>query len=110
MQTRHISTDTHPTGGREIQYWAGLNINGVWQEDPEVVKDEVMRFFISKFSSEDTLNIRFPITPSKTISDFDKCWLEREFSMEEIKNAVWECGSDKAPGPDGFNFQIIESL
>nr|GEU60955.1 hypothetical protein [Tanacetum cinerariifolium] len=23
---------------------------------------------------------------------------------DEVKNAVWECGSNKAPGPDGFSF------
>ncbi|GJW89939.1 RNA-directed DNA polymerase, eukaryota, reverse transcriptase zinc-binding domain protein [Tanacetum coccineum] len=30
--------------------------------------------------------------------------LEREVSKEEIKRAVWDCGIDKAPGPDGFTF------
>nr|GEX42385.1 RNA-directed DNA polymerase, eukaryota, reverse transcriptase zinc-binding domain protein [Tanacetum cinerariifolium] len=30
--------------------------------------------------------------------------LEREVSNEEIKKAVWDCGIDKAPGPDGFTF------
>lgn len=30
--------------------------------------------------------------------------------MEEIKKAVWDCSSDKAPGPDGFNFHMIKTL
>nr|GEY66937.1 RNA-directed DNA polymerase, eukaryota [Tanacetum cinerariifolium] len=30
--------------------------------------------------------------------------LERKVSNEEIKRAVWDCGIDKAPGPDGFTF------
>nr|GEY06324.1 RNA-directed DNA polymerase, eukaryota, reverse transcriptase zinc-binding domain protein [Tanacetum cinerariifolium] len=30
--------------------------------------------------------------------------LKREVSNEEIKRAVWDCGIDKAPGPDGFTF------
>nr|GEV01332.1 RNA-directed DNA polymerase, eukaryota, reverse transcriptase zinc-binding domain protein [Tanacetum cinerariifolium] len=30
--------------------------------------------------------------------------LEIEVSNEEIKRAVWDCGIDKAPGPDGFTF------
>nr|GEU83287.1 RNA-directed DNA polymerase, eukaryota, reverse transcriptase zinc-binding domain protein [Tanacetum cinerariifolium] len=30
--------------------------------------------------------------------------LERHFSKEEIKGAVWDCGLDKSPGPDGFTF------
>ncbi|GJT59824.1 RNA-directed DNA polymerase, eukaryota, reverse transcriptase zinc-binding domain protein [Tanacetum coccineum] len=30
--------------------------------------------------------------------------LEAEVSNEEIKKAVWDCGVDKSPGPDGFTF------
>ncbi|GJZ41455.1 hypothetical protein Tco_0588341 [Tanacetum coccineum] len=30
--------------------------------------------------------------------------LEREVSKEELKKAVWDCGNDKSPGPDGFTF------
>nr|GEX72117.1 hypothetical protein [Tanacetum cinerariifolium] len=30
--------------------------------------------------------------------------LERDVSNEEIERAVWDCGIDKAPGPDDFTF------
>ncbi|GJW14814.1 RNA-directed DNA polymerase, eukaryota, reverse transcriptase zinc-binding domain protein [Tanacetum coccineum] len=30
--------------------------------------------------------------------------LESEVSNVEIKRAVWDCGTDKSPGPDGFTF------
>nr|GEU56944.1 RNA-directed DNA polymerase, eukaryota, reverse transcriptase zinc-binding domain protein [Tanacetum cinerariifolium] len=33
--------------------------------------------------------------------------LEREVSKEGIKRAVWDCGIDKAPGPDGYT-QILD--
>ncbi|GKD87453.1 RNA-directed DNA polymerase, eukaryota, reverse transcriptase zinc-binding domain protein, partial [Tanacetum coccineum] len=33
--------------------------------------------------------------------------LESDVSNEEIKRAVWECGTDKAPGPDGCNSSFI---
>ena len=33
------------------------------------------------------------------------CFLE-----EEVKRAVWECGSDKSPGPDGLNFKFIKQF
>ncbi|GKD94789.1 hypothetical protein Tco_1374626 [Tanacetum coccineum] len=34
--------------------------------------------------------------------------LECSFSKQEIKNSVWRCGGDKAPGPDGFTFGFIK--
>ncbi|GKA02581.1 RNA-directed DNA polymerase, eukaryota, reverse transcriptase zinc-binding domain protein [Tanacetum coccineum] len=30
--------------------------------------------------------------------------LKRDVSNEEIKRAVWDCGTDKSPSPDGFSF------
>nr|GEX83599.1 RNA-directed DNA polymerase, eukaryota, reverse transcriptase zinc-binding domain protein [Tanacetum cinerariifolium] len=30
--------------------------------------------------------------------------LESEVSNDEVRKAVWDCGVDKAPGPDGFTF------
>nr|GEU59129.1 ribonuclease H-like domain-containing protein [Tanacetum cinerariifolium] len=39
----------------------------------------------------------------------DQCLaIERPFSDEEIKMAVWECGDDKAPGPDGMTFKFVK--
>ncbi|GJR92125.1 putative RNA-directed DNA polymerase, eukaryota, reverse transcriptase zinc-binding domain protein, partial [Tanacetum coccineum] len=35
--------------------------------------------------------------------------LEDNVSNEEIKAAVWDCGSQKVPGPDGFTFLFIKS-
>ncbi|GJX51814.1 hypothetical protein Tco_0278659 [Tanacetum coccineum] len=40
----------------------------------------------------------------KTISEDQSQDLEREVSKQEIKTAVWGCGTDKSPGPDGFSF------
>lgn len=31
-----------------------------------------------------------------------------EFSIEELKNAVWSCGGDNAPRPDGFTFKYFK--
>lgn len=36
--------------------------------------------------------------------------LIRQFSMSEIKEGVWSCGGDKAPGPDGQNFHFIKKF
>ncbi|GJR20209.1 putative RNA-directed DNA polymerase, eukaryota, reverse transcriptase zinc-binding domain protein [Tanacetum coccineum] len=36
--------------------------------------------------------------------------LEVDVSMDEVKAAVWDCGSDKAPGPDGFSFAFVKKF
>ncbi|GJS11041.1 RNA-directed DNA polymerase, eukaryota, reverse transcriptase zinc-binding domain protein [Tanacetum coccineum] len=38
------------------------------------------------------------------ISYEQRAYLESDVTNAEIKKAVWECGIDKAPGPDGFTF------
>lgn len=35
--------------------------------------------------------------------------LEAPFTMDEIKDAVWACGNDKAPGPDRYTFKFIKA-
>ena len=44
----------------------------------------------------------------RCISDLDKSALIEPFSASEIKDAVFGCGEDKAPGPDGFNIRFIK--
>ncbi|GJW32292.1 hypothetical protein Tco_0052324 [Tanacetum coccineum] len=33
--------------------------------------------------------------------------LEWEVSYEEVKKAVWDCGENKSPGPDGYTFEFF---
>ena len=39
-------------------------------------------------------------------------WMERErcFEMEEVKNAIFECSKEKAPGSDGFTMALMRVL
>ncbi|GJS88232.1 RNA-directed DNA polymerase, eukaryota, partial [Tanacetum coccineum] len=34
--------------------------------------------------------------------------LERSVSRDEIRRAVWSCGDNKSPGPDGFTFEFFK--
>lgn len=38
----------------------------------------------------------------------DADFLEALFLIMEIKQAVWACGSEKAPGPDGFTHKFFK--
>ncbi|GJX47458.1 RNA-directed DNA polymerase, eukaryota, reverse transcriptase zinc-binding domain protein, partial [Tanacetum coccineum] len=35
--------------------------------------------------------------------------LDTPVSLDEVKKAVWDCGSSKAPGPDGFSFAFVKN-
>jgi len=32
------------------------------------------------------------------------------FHEDEINKVVWECGSEKSPGPNGLNFKFIKQF
>nr|GEW80402.1 RNA-directed DNA polymerase, eukaryota [Tanacetum cinerariifolium] len=82
----------------------GILSKGNWIEDPNSVKNEFLSHFKeridSRFSSILMLDGEFP---NKQSAD-QNLDLERNVTNEEIKRAVWDCGTDKSPGPDGFTF------
>lgn len=45
----------------------------------------------------------------KQISQEENNMLTTPFSLEEIKEVVWECDDNKSPGLDGLNFTFIKS-
>ncbi|KAF5807369.1 putative RNA-directed DNA polymerase [Helianthus annuus] len=44
----------------------------------------------------------------KELSDSEQEALISPFSRSKIKTAVWECGCNKAPDPNGFNIKFIK--
>ncbi|GJZ36016.1 putative RNA-directed DNA polymerase [Tanacetum coccineum] len=42
------------------------------------------------------------------LSQNESSLLEQPFSLQEIKDAVWSCGGEKAPGPNGLTFKLIK--
>nr|GEZ88325.1 RNA-directed DNA polymerase, eukaryota, reverse transcriptase zinc-binding domain protein [Tanacetum cinerariifolium] len=41
------------------------------------------------------------------LSDVQASDLERRVSRDEIQLAVWNCGENKSPGPDGYSFEFL---
>ena len=44
----------------------------------------------------------------KRLTDLDGLFFTGPFSKREIRDAAFDCGSNKAPGPDGFNFRFVK--
>nr|GEV50033.1 putative RNA-directed DNA polymerase, eukaryota, reverse transcriptase zinc-binding domain protein [Tanacetum cinerariifolium] len=86
----------------------GIFYSGVWHTDPTLVKQSFFNHFANRFkqptSSRLKLNILFTnrLTPAQIVD------LDRNITCDEIKAAVWDCGENKSPGPDGFTFEFFK--
>ncbi|KAI3751226.1 hypothetical protein L2E82_22274 [Cichorium intybus] len=87
----------------------GLMVNGTWVSSVNEIKGEVLRYFKNKFSESWPSRPKLVSPYFKSISMMDAIKLEAPFTLDEVKVAVWACGSDKAPGPDGFTFKFIKT-
>ncbi|GKV38651.1 hypothetical protein SLEP1_g46541 [Rubroshorea leprosula] len=88
----------------------GIYKDGAWIEEPSVVKQEVREYFNKIFQEEQWDRPKLGGLQFKQLNEEDSVWLEREVPAEEVKQAVWDCGGDKSPGPDGFSFHIIKTI
>ncbi|GKD44085.1 RNA-directed DNA polymerase, eukaryota, partial [Tanacetum coccineum] len=69
-----------------------------------MVKREFLQHFRRRFDKPDASRAYIDMSYPKTVSFDQHVELELDVSKEEIKRAVWDCGTDKSPGPDGFTF------
>ncbi|GJW09473.1 hypothetical protein Tco_1575300 [Tanacetum coccineum] len=88
----------------------GININGVWHEDPESIKKAAFEHFSARFKEGNQNRPQFTSNLFRRLLTSDSTFLDLPFSLEEIKEVVWGCDGSKAPGPDGFNFNFVETF
>ncbi|KAK1415652.1 hypothetical protein QVD17_31437 [Tagetes erecta] len=86
----------------------GIAVDGEWVTEPGIVKLEFFNHFKERFTTPilnfpGFTNSNFKQIPSHLVND-----LVADFSSKKIKDAIWDCGGDKSPGPDGFNFNFIK--
>ncbi|GJT29360.1 putative RNA-directed DNA polymerase, eukaryota, reverse transcriptase zinc-binding domain protein [Tanacetum coccineum] len=86
----------------------GIMKEGVWISDPSQIKEEFLNFYKEKFKDH-VSNVDFPsFSNSSGLCALDRDSLETPISLKEVKNTVWDCGSSKDPGPDGFTFAFVK--
>ncbi|GJS20249.1 RNA-directed DNA polymerase, eukaryota [Tanacetum coccineum] len=85
----------------------GVFDDGVWLTDPVLVKKAFHDHYESRFKKPTSarFKINFPF-PNRLTQD-QVAELERGVSRDEIRLAVWDCGENKSPGPDGFTFEFF---
>nr|GFC95727.1 RNA-directed DNA polymerase, eukaryota [Tanacetum cinerariifolium] len=85
----------------------GIMVDGDWVDDPSGVKNESRDHFDSRFQDPGTCHGKLNFTfPNRFTSD-QATELENPISKDEIRDAVWGCGENKSPGPDGFTFEFF---
>ena len=88
----------------------GVLIDGSWVEDPIRVKEEVRRFFNNRFIEPEHCRPVLNDTRFHGIGLHHNEMSVTNFLEDEIRAVVWECGSEKSPGPDGLNFKFIKQF
>ncbi|GJX67465.1 RNA-directed DNA polymerase, eukaryota [Tanacetum coccineum] len=85
----------------------GILVDGNWISEPTAVKNEFFKHFQKQFSPPQSSSFRFDFVFPTRLSSDQVDTLECDVSYDEIKAAVWDCGTDKTPGPDGFSFEFF---
>ncbi|GJZ85907.1 RNA-directed DNA polymerase, eukaryota [Tanacetum coccineum] len=87
----------------------GLNIHGEWVSDPVSLKKHIFQYFDKRFKEVNRARPSFTRNLFKQLSNDEVRFLDYPFTILEIKDAVWDCGCEKAPGPDGFTFKFFKN-
>nr|GEV35059.1 putative RNA-directed DNA polymerase, eukaryota, reverse transcriptase zinc-binding domain protein [Tanacetum cinerariifolium] len=86
----------------------GILHDGDWITKLPLIKDVFLNYYKDKFQAHDSQVIFTSIANSPILCHHDRDILESHISLDGVKNVVWECGSNKAPGQDGFSFAFIK--
>ncbi|GJT33965.1 RNA-directed DNA polymerase, eukaryota [Tanacetum coccineum] len=82
----------------------GVLLDGKWVDTPIMVKNEFFNHFKNRFEKPKNVRPTFNMMFPRKLSSIQQLDLEADVTTDEIKKAVWDCGIDKSPGPDGFTF------
>ena len=83
----------------------GARIEGVHPVRHAVFTHFAHHFMLQAEVRPSVSNHRF-----RTLSVEEGGSLTKPFSVDEVKEAIWDCGSFKSPGPDGVNFGFIKDF
>lgn len=77
-----------------------------WLSGVAEIKEEVRRHFSSQFKEEKSVRPTLDGVQFKSISSLESERLIEDFTMEEVKEAVWSCEGDKSSGAGWIQFHL----
>lgn len=85
-------------------------MDSVQVEGVHNIRTTVFNHFSSHFRSLGVERPEVEDLEFQKLSSGDSSFLVRPFSLDEVKQAVWDCDSCKSPGPDGIIFGFIKEF
>ncbi|XP_016192809.1 uncharacterized protein LOC107633722 [Arachis ipaensis] len=85
-----------------------LVINGRLIRNQARIKIAIREFYKELYRQEESPMVGFRDGLVERINDEDAMALEMLPTPEEVREAVWDCESSKAPGSDGYNMNFIK--
>nr|GEZ05194.1 RNA-directed DNA polymerase, eukaryota, reverse transcriptase zinc-binding domain protein [Tanacetum cinerariifolium] len=77
-------------------------------ENSKFFHDGFLDHFASRFKQPDSARFKLNIPLHNQLSTDQSGMLDMNINKDEIKAAVWDCGENKSPGPDGFTFEFFK--
>jgi hypothetical protein len=87
-----------------------LEVEGVWTEDPFLIRQAVVNFFKNHVQTSHRQRPQLDGVTFPSLSLEDNITLTRPFSFEEIEGVLLDCDGNKSSGPDGFNFNFVKAF
>ncbi|KAL6335916.1 hypothetical protein AAG906_003541 [Vitis piasezkii] len=85
-----------------------ISERGVTLSNIEVISEEIVNFFGKLYSKPEGASWRVQGVDWVSIHGKSTVWMDRPFSEEEVRIAVFQLNKEKAPGPDGFTIAVYQ--
>ncbi|RVX22528.1 Transposon TX1 uncharacterized 149 kDa protein [Vitis vinifera] len=97
------------TGRRNRKFIKSLiSERGETLSNIEVISVEIVNFFENLYSKPEGDSWRIEEIDWAPISGESAVWLDRQFSEEEVRMAVFQLNKEKTPDPDGFTIAVYQ--
>jgi exonuclease III len=87
-----------------------VSVDGARVEGVHNIRAAIFNYFSNHYKSIATRRPGVDGLMFRQLSSGEAGNLTKPFTMEEIKQAVWDCDSYKSPGPDGISFGFIKEF
>jgi len=87
-----------------------IQVDGIHVEGVQNIRTTVFNHFATHYRASTVVRPGVEGLNFRKLSYSQAGNLVRPFTLEEVKQAVWDCDSYKSPGPDGINFGFIKDF